>query len=119
MAPTGSRGSWGWAGRSTSSSPVALFDCAEAERIGFVTRVVPAGSALEAAVELAGEIADAPWTAVVHDRASVYEGLGRTLTDGLANEDGHGRAVIFDPGFGAGVERFADDQARRRRGGER
>jgi enoyl-CoA hydratase len=96
-----------------------LFDVEEAERIGFVNRVVAAGSALDAAVELVGEIADAPWTAVVHDRASVYEGLGQTLADGLANEDVHGRAVIFDPGFGAGVERFAEDQARRRRGGER
>src|SRR5438067_7218805 len=40
----------------------------EADRIGFVNRVVPPGGALDAAVALAGEIAALPWTCVVSDR---------------------------------------------------
>ena len=90
------------------------FDADEAERIGFVNRLVPAGSALDTAVEVASGIAASPWNAVIHDRASVYEGLGLGLVEGLANEDVHGRQVVFDPGFGAGVDRFAAHQANRR-----
>ncbi len=92
---------------------------AEAEQAGFVTRVVPDGTALDAAVALAEHIASFPWTCVVHDRASVYEGLGMGLEDGLANEDRHGRAVIFAPGFADGVARFGAHQDTRSREGDR
>ena len=44
--------------------------------------------------------------ASLHDRASVYEGLGLELAEGLANEDRHGREVIFAPGFADGVAQF-------------
>jgi enoyl-CoA hydratase len=84
------------------------FDAAEAYDIGFAARVVPDGSALEAAIGLAEQIASSPWPAVVHDRMSVYEGLGMELAEGLANEDGHGREVIFSAGFRDGVARFED-----------
>jgi enoyl-CoA hydratase len=79
----------------------------EAARMGFVDRLVPDGTALDAAVELAGQIASAPWGCVVSDRAALYEGLGLDLADGLANEDRRGREVIFADGFAEGVERFA------------
>ncbi|MBI2709046.1 MAG: crotonase/enoyl-CoA hydratase family protein [Actinobacteria bacterium] len=94
-------------------------DADEAERIGFVQRLVPAGTALAAAVEMAEGIAASPWPAVVHDRLSVYEGLGRELEAALANEDRHGRAVIFDPGFADGVAGFDRSQAERRGGSGR
>jgi enoyl-CoA hydratase len=81
-------------------------DAAEAERIGFVDRLVPAGSALDAAVELAGQIAGFPWRCVVSDRQAVYDGLGLDLVEALANEDRLGREVIFAEDFRAGVERF-------------
>jgi enoyl-CoA hydratase len=81
-------------------------DAVEAERIGFVNRLVPAGSALATAVALAEQIAAFPWACVVHDRASVYEGLGMELDEGLRNEDRHGREVIFADGFADGVARF-------------
>lgn len=95
------------------------FGAAEALDLGFVNRMVPAGTALDTAVELAGSIASSPWTCVVHDRSSVYEGLGMGLDEGLANEDRHGRAVIFDPGFAEGVARFSASQRRRREEGKR
>ncbi len=82
------------------------FDVDEAERIGFVNRVVPAGGALETAIELASLLASFPWRAVVNDRRSVYEGLGLGVEDALANEDRLGRDTIFAQGFAAGVAQF-------------
>jgi enoyl-CoA hydratase len=79
----------------------------EAFAMGLVNRVVDDGTALATAVELAHEISSSPWRCVVSDRACVYEGLGRTLTDGLALEDAHGREVIFADDFQQGVDRFA------------
>ena len=82
------------------------FGAEEALQLGFVNRVVPAGQALPAATELAEQIAEFPWNCVVHDRLSVYEGLGMGVEEALANEDRHGREVIFAPGFQEGVDRF-------------
>lgn len=80
----------------------------EALAIGLVNRVVPDGTALDAAIALAEEIAAFPWACVVSDRACVYEGLGRPLDEALANEDRRGREVIFAEGFADGVARFDD-----------
>jgi enoyl-CoA hydratase len=90
---------------------------AEAERIGFVDRLVPAGRALDAAVELAAEIAGFPWRAVLNDRRAVYEGLGLDAQAALANEDRLGRDTIFAEGFADGVARFGDHQRTRGREG--
>lgn len=87
-------------------------DAEEAASMGLVTRVVDDGSALDAAVALAAEIAASPWTCVLSDRACVYEGLGRPLAEGLALEDERGRAVIAAPGYAAGVERFSTSRER-------
>lgn len=81
-------------------------DAVEAERIGLIDRLVPAGTALNAAVELADQIAAAPWRCVVSDRRAVYDGLGLGVAEALANEDRLGREVIFAEDFGAGVARF-------------
>jgi enoyl-CoA hydratase len=89
-------------------------DAAEAERIGFVDRLVPTGTALDAAVALAGEIAAHPWACVVSDRRALFDGLGLDQADALANEDRLGREVIMSDEFAAGVARFAE---RRRTGG--
>jgi enoyl-CoA hydratase len=83
-------------------------DADEALAIGLVNRVVPAGGALDAANEIADQIASSPWPAVIHDRLSVYESIGLDLDAALANEARHGDAVIFDPAFADGVARFQD-----------
>jgi enoyl-CoA hydratase len=79
---------------------------AEAERMGLVDRLVPDGTALDAAVELAHQIAESPWRCVVSDRRATYDGLGLDLAEALANEDRLGREVIFADDFAAGVDRF-------------
>jgi enoyl-CoA hydratase len=84
----------------------------EAHAMGLVDRLVDEGTALDVAVELAAGIAAAPWTCVVSDRRCVYEGLGMSLEEGLANEDRRGRDVIFAEGFGAGVARFTEGRQR-------
>jgi enoyl-CoA hydratase len=84
------------------------FGADEAERIGFVNRLVDDGDALPAAVRLAGEIAAFPWLCVVNDRRSVYEGLGLGVDEALAVEDRLGRETIFAPGFADGVARFTE-----------
>jgi enoyl-CoA hydratase len=89
-------------------------DAAEAERIGFVDRLVPTGTALDAAVALAGEIAAAPWRCVVSDRRAVFDGLGLDAAEALANEDRLGREVILSDDFAAGVARFGDHQQSRK-----
>jgi enoyl-CoA hydratase len=86
----------------------------EAERMGFLNRVVPDGQALATAIELAGEIASYPWLGVVNDRRAVYAGLGQDQADALAIEDELGRETIFADGFREGVGRFDDHQAARK-----
>jgi enoyl-CoA hydratase len=80
--------------------------CAEAAAMGLADRVVPDGTALAAAVELAGSIAAFPWRCGVSDRRSVYEGLGMGLDEALANEDRLGTETILADGFADGVARF-------------
>jgi enoyl-CoA hydratase len=89
----------------------------EAERIGFVDRLVPSGTALDAAVDLATQIAGFPWQCVVSDRRAVYDGLGLGIADALANEDRLGREVILSGDFGERVERFGEHQRQRARRG--
>jgi enoyl-CoA hydratase len=91
---------------------------AEAERLGFIDRLVPDGNALESAVELAESIAAWPWACVVSDRRAVFDGLGLGVADALANEERLGREVIMAGDFGAGVERFTEHQRQRRRGSD-
>lgn len=82
-----------------------IVDAEEAERMGLVTRLVPVGHARREAVELAMSMAAFPWPTLLADRDSVYEGLGRPLSDGLAIEAERGATVL---GVGAaGAERFA------------
>ena len=87
-------------------------DADEAFAMGLANRVVPDGTALAAAVELAGAIAAFPQRCVVSDRRCVYEGLGRPLDVGLVLEDEAGKEVVFAEGFADGVARFTAGRSR-------
>jgi enoyl-CoA hydratase len=82
-------------------------DADRALAIGLVQEVVPAGQALQRAMELAERIAGYPSASLVADRASAVEGLGRPLEEGLAIEAGDGRAAEGDELRG-GVKRFVE-----------
>jgi len=85
-------------------------DAAEAHAIGLADRVVPDGTAREAAEELALELAQFPQATMRTDRLSVYEGLGRPLEDALAREFARGSQVLGEARRGAA--RFADGEGR-------
>jgi enoyl-CoA hydratase/carnithine racemase len=61
-------------------------DVREAERIGLVNEVVPAGTALARARELAHQIAALPQGAIRSDKESVIRGVGRTYEERLRIE---------------------------------
>ncbi|WAL65868.1 crotonase/enoyl-CoA hydratase family protein [Amycolatopsis cynarae] len=86
-------------------------DAEEALRIGLANRVVPAGQALVAARELAGQIAAFPQTCLRQDRASVLEQHGLDEERALANEFEHGLVSLASDTV-AGATRFATGAGR-------
>ncbi len=91
-----------------------LVDAQEALAMGLVTRVVPEGGALQAALALAEQIAAYPRACVLADRQAVYDGLGKPLPEGLAIEAALGRSVVVEAQGGAA--RFASGEGRHGRG---
>jgi len=85
-------------------------DAREAERIGLVNRVVPDGAALDTAIALGEEIAGFPWECVMADRASLFEGLGVPLEEGICREAERGKDVLGEAARGAA--RFAGGRGR-------
>jgi enoyl-CoA hydratase len=69
-------------------------DAREAAEMGLVNRVVPAGTALAAAHDLALAIASTPQTCMRQDRLSLLEQEGRGEADALANEFRHGAVSL-------------------------
>ena len=63
-----------------------MIDAREAERIGLVNEVVPSGTCLQRAVELAETIAALPQPALRTDLEAARTGHGRPLDDGLRIE---------------------------------
>lgn len=87
-----------------------VIDAAEAQAIGLVQRLVPAGQALSAALELAEQIAAFPWDCVLSDRESVYAGLDLPLDRALQLEAHLGVGVL--PAAREGAQRFASGAGR-------
>ena len=87
-----------------------IVEAAEALEWGLVNEVVPAGSHLKRALELAEGIAAFPQTTMLSDRRAAHEGLGRPLPDALALEAELGRASIATGIEGA--TRFAGGEGR-------
>lgn len=78
----------------------------EALAIGLANRVVEPGRAVEAALELAEQIAGFPFECVLADRASTYAGLDLPLAEALRAEGVAGAPVVQREGA-AGAARFA------------
>ena len=83
----------------------------EAERIGLVNRVVPAGRARAEAEALARSLAVLPQECLRQDRLSVLEQEGRTEPEALAGELRHG-LVSLAAGALDGAARFAAGEGR-------
>ena len=86
-------------------------DAREALAIGLATRVVPTGTARQAAEELARTLAQFPQECLRHDRASVYDGVGLDLRHALAVEYEHGRVALATEAV-AGASRFNAGEGR-------
>ena len=78
---------------------------AEALRIGLANRVVPAGQALDAALELAARLAAFPQSGLRNDRASVLDQEHLDLDAALRYEFEYGTASLAAD-TAAGVGRF-------------
>jgi len=83
----------------------------EAERIGLVNRLVPSGTAVSAAQELAAEIAAHPQQCLRHDRLSLLEQDGLDEPAALAGELRHGLESLAS-GAADGAARFAGGEGR-------
>ncbi|AKT36506.1 crotonase/enoyl-CoA hydratase family protein [Chondromyces crocatus] len=84
----------------------------EAIRMGLVNRVVPRGEALNAAMDLATQLAALPQQCLREDRLSAYEQAGMTLEDALENELQHGIASLAEPEFREGLSAFGAGEGR-------
>jgi enoyl-CoA hydratase len=79
----------------------------EALRMGLANRLVPKGTALDAALVLAREIASRPQAALRSDRLSSYEQWSRSLDDAIANEYDHGAKTLATGELFGGLDRYA------------
>ena len=77
------------------------FGAREAFDLGFVNRVVPEGTALAVAIELAETIAAHPQRTMLSDRASVYASYDLVTREALAHEQRLGEESIFSFDFAA------------------
>ncbi len=84
----------------------------EALRLGLATRVVPAGTARDAAVALATELAALPQVCLRNDRASVYAQCDLELPDALRREAELGIDTLRAPGAMDGAARFSTGAGR-------
>jgi enoyl-CoA hydratase len=90
-----------------------IVEATEAQAIGLVTEVVPAGTHLDRALEFAEGLAGFPQETMLADRRSAIEGSGLPLSEGLRLEASIGGAAA-----GTGVRGAARFAAGEGRGGE-
>jgi len=84
----------------------------EALQLGLANRVVPDGTALEAAMELARELSAHPQQCLRSDRLSAYEQWDLDYPDAMANEFRRGLTVVHSSEIADGVARFASGEGR-------
>jgi enoyl-CoA hydratase len=84
----------------------------EALRAGLANRIVEKGLALDAALELAGELARFPQRCLRSDRRSALEQWSLSLDEALARETRLGLEVIRSGETLEGARRFAEGAGR-------
>lgn len=87
-------------------------DADEAYAIGLANRVVPTGTALESAIELAWQIALFPQTCMRNDRKSVLDQWSLPLDHAIEHETGLGRITIGTGETVSGAGRFSAGEGR-------
>lgn len=87
-------------------------EAAEAGQMGLANRVVPAGQALEAARELALQLADFPQTCLRNDRASALAQWGMSEEQAIAAEFRGGKETLSSGETLSGAGRFASGTGR-------
>jgi enoyl-CoA hydratase len=88
---------------------------AEAHMWGLANEVVPRGQHLTRALELAQLLASFPQTAMLNDRRSLYESMGKDMRAALQNEARLGIDTLSSGEFASGAQQF---QSGKGRGGE-
>src|SRR5690348_13176611 len=84
----------------------------EALRMGLANRLVPAGTALDAALALANDLARFPQQAMRNDRLSSYKQWSLSLEEALREEARLGLEVLRSGEATAGAQRFAAGHGR-------
>jgi enoyl-CoA hydratase len=84
----------------------ARIDAARAMAFGLVQEVVPAGTALDRAMELADRIAGYPQASLLADRAATLKTWGLSLDAGLLMETGLCFPTAYDPEVVEGLRNF-------------
>ena len=87
-------------------------DAEEALQIGLANRLVEDGQALEAALELAGQLSRFPQVCMRSDRLSAYEQWSMSLEEALDNEFARGMQVVDSRETVEGATRFASGKGR-------
>ena len=87
-------------------------DAEEAKLMGLANRIVPDGTSLEAAVEIADKLAEFPQICMLNDRQSAYDQWNMSFEDALINENKLGRAVMRSGETVAGASRFESGKGR-------
>ena len=84
----------------------------EAQRMGLANRVVPTGTSVEAAVELAEQIAAFPQMCMRNDRRSAYEQWDLDFDDAMADEGVLGGQTLRSGETREGAKRFSSGRGR-------
>lgn len=84
----------------------------EALQMGLANRVVPDGTAVEAAITLARELSRFPQLCLRHDRLSAYLQWDKTMEEALRQEFELGMAVITSGETVKGASRFSGGEGR-------
>lgn len=84
----------------------------EALHMGLINRIAPTGGALEAAMQLAQQLAAFPQTCLRHDRQSAYAQWSLSEADALANEFQLGLQTLASGEALSGASRFQQGRGR-------